>query len=284
MSEWVDVAVYSAFFVTVWGWLPSHIAGFTGHVVAHRNPKFAAAHPETAVRSTGGTMFRVICGCWAAASVAVLLSVQQGLFDDWLPVAGAPRWESLKEAAAVLAIGGIAFFVASAFFFGRWLAVTVPLAERRRASLAPRSIDEYVSRRWQVSVYAVVALHLAAWLFVGVRGTYSTPAFWGTMLFQIAIAAILLGFVAISIRRKPNAMDRIAGPAYRRTEVRTTFALQLLPLGNGLARLYEEVTGTLLVDVNRVLHLAIVLIVLVRAVRPGRMGGFITDPHPLRAE
>ena len=56
-------------------------------------------------------------------------------------------------------------------------------------------------------------------------------------------------------------MDRILGPGYRRTEVRGAFAVQLLPLLNGVARLYEQVAGTSPEHVDRFLHLGSVLFV-----------------------
>jgi hypothetical protein len=56
-------------------------------------------------------------------------------------------------------------------------------------------------------------------------------------------------------------MDRIFGPGYRQMEVRVAFMAQLLPLLNGVARLYEQVTATQPENVDRLLHLGLVLLV-----------------------
>jgi hypothetical protein len=60
-------------------------------------------------------------------------------------------------------------------------------------------------------------------------------------------------------------MDRIFGPGYRRTEVRAAFAAQLLPLPNGIARLYEQVASASSDNLDRFMHLGLVLLVVALA-------------------
>jgi hypothetical protein len=62
-------------------------------------------------------------------------------------------------------------------------------------------------------------------------------------------------------------MDRIFGPTFRVSEVRIGFAMHLLPPPVGLVRLYEQIAGTELVDVNRALHLGVAMIVIAGALR-----------------
>jgi hypothetical protein len=145
--------------------------------------------------------------------------------------------------------------------FFRWLDTNVPLASRRQATLERRSLHDYVPRPLQFAVYAVIVLHLAVWAAAGVAGRYATPAFWGGMAFQCVISGVFLVFVLTAVRRRPGAMDRILGPGYRRTEVRAAFAGQLLPLPNGIARLYEQVAGAPSDNYDRYMHLGLVLLV-----------------------
>jgi hypothetical protein len=49
------------------------------------------------------------------------------------------------------------------------------------------------------------------------------------------------------------------GPAYRRTEVQFAFAAQLFVLLNGSLRLYEQVGGTVPLDLDRAARLLLVV-------------------------
>jgi small-conductance mechanosensitive channel len=61
-----------------------------------------------------------------------------------------------------------------------------------------------------------------------VTGRYVAAAFWGGMAFQFVISGVFLLFVLTAVRRRPGVMDRIFGPGYRHTEVRASFAAQLI--------------------------------------------------------
>jgi hypothetical protein len=152
----------------------------------------------------------------------------------------------------------------TAVFF-RWLATNVPLSSRRQATLERRSLHDHVPRPLQFAVYAMTVLHLAIWTVVGVTGRYTTAAFWGEMAFQFVISGVSLLFAFTAVGRRPGAMDRLFGPGYRGTEVRAAFAAQLLPLPNGIARLYEQVAGTSSDNLDRFMHLGLVLLVVALA-------------------
>jgi hypothetical protein len=104
------------------------------------------------------------------------------------------------------------------------------------------------------------------WVAVGLTERYATPAFWGGVAFQFAISGVFLLFVVAAVRRRPGALDRIFGSNYRRNEVRVALVAQLLPLMNGVARLYEQVADTPPETVDRPLHLGLVVLVTALAV------------------
>jgi hypothetical protein len=168
-----------------------------------------------------------------------------------------------------LLIAGLIYVAGCSALFYRWLHANVPLSSRRQAALERRSVDDHVPWVLQYAVAAVIILHLAAWVLVGVTGRYATPGFWGGLAFQFTLSGAAVLLVVNTVRRKPGALDRVLGPAHRRTEVRLAFVAQLLPLFNGTARLYEEVAGTRPEMVDRLSHLGLVLLVTTMAMALG---------------
>lgn len=267
MSEWVDIGVYATLIVAVWGWLPAWSSRLSILVIADRNPAWLADHPESERRLIESRWFRWSCLLWGSASLLTLLVFQLDAWPQQLAFLRAtPRWEALKELNSTLLIAGLVYVTACAVLFFRWLDAKVPLSSRRQATLERRSLHDYVPRPLQYAVFAVIVLHLAAWAVVGVTGRYETAAFWGAMPFQFVVSGVFLFFVVTAVRRRPEAMDRILGPSYRRTEVRAAFAAQLLPLPNGINRLYEQVASTSTSDtLDRLMHLGLVLLVVTLA-------------------
>jgi hypothetical protein len=262
MSEWVDLVVYTALIIAVWGWFPAWSSRLTIPVIADRNPGWLADHPESERRLAENRWFRWSCVLWGSVSLLTLLAFQ---VDAWPPQLAflrvTPKWEALKDLNSALFIAGLIYVAGCAILFYRWLDANVPLSSRRQATLVRRSLHHYVPRRFQYAVYAVIVLHLALWAAVGVTGGYATPGLWGGIAFQFAMSGVFLLFMTSAVRRRPGAMDRICGPSYRRTEVRIAFAVQLLPLLNGGARLSEQVASSAPANVDRFLHLGLVLFV-----------------------
>ena len=257
MTEWIDFSVYAAVMLAVWFGLPAMNRHFIVPLVTDRNPDWLAAHPG-AVR-TDHRLFQWSCFALGALSLAVLI---------WAMLEARPQqWMLLRDINTASVIVALLYFFGCALLFERWLRRAVPLATRRHATLERRTANDLVPRGLRLAIYAVVLLHLAVWLGVGLSGRYSTAAFWGTLAFQFAISAIFLLIAHGTVTRRPNATDRIFGPGYRRTEARVAFVAQLIPLLNGTARLYEEVSGGIPDEVNRMLHLAVVTIVVMLFVR-----------------
>jgi hypothetical protein len=203
---------------------------------------------------------------WGALSLAALCALQVGLWPrSWLPP-DTPKWEALQALNSALLIIGLVYVVACALAFSRWLHQNVPLAARRRATLERRSIGDFVPPAIQYAVYGLVAVHLLVWLWFAVRLDHPTAAFWGALGFQVVVAGAFLIALLGAVRRRPGAMDHLFGPAYRRTEVRLALAAQLLPLVNGVARLYEQVGNGTPALVDRIAHLGLVSGVVAQAV------------------
>ena len=262
MSEWVDVVVYASFIVAVWGWLAVWGSRVAILVISERNPAWIADRPEIGRRFSESRWFQWSCLLWGSLSVFALLALQIGAWPQPLAFARVPpEWEALKDVNSALLIAGLIYLASCAAVFYRWLHANVPRSSRRQATLERRSLTDYVPRIFQYAVYAVIVLHLATWLAVGVTGRYATSAFWGALVFQIAISGVFLLLMMNAVQRRPGAMDRMFGSGYRRTEVRGAFLVQLLPLPSGLVRLSEQVAGASSEQVDRFLHLGVVLLV-----------------------
>ena len=267
MSEWVDIVVYATLIGAVWGWLPVWSSRLTIPVIADRNPDWLIDHPESEWRLVESRWFQWSCLLWGSASLLTLLLFQ---FDVWpqqlARLRPGPKWEALRDLNSTLFVAGLIYLAACAVAFFRWLGTNVPFSSHRQATLERRSLHDYVSRPLQYAVFAVIVLHLAAWAVVGVTGRYETAAFWGAMAFQFVVSGVFLLFAVTAVRRRAAALDRILGPGYRRTEVRAAFAAQLLPLPNGISRLYEQVASTSSSNtLDRLMHLGLVLLVVTLA-------------------
>ena len=264
MSEWVDLSIYIALIAAIWFVLPVWSARFSIALAGDRNREWLAAHPEVRDRLTRSTAFRWIAHAWGAFSFAVLMLFQfDGLPDRVVRTfAAGERWESVKDLNSTLVFIGLVYYVAAAIVFTRWLHATVPLAERREASLLRRSLDDFVPTPYRITMYACAGLVMLAWLVTGLMGAYSTPAFWGRFAFLAALTPIFGFFVWLAVNRPPNVMDRVLGPDFRAGEVRWGFAMHLIPPVLGLISLYEEITGAVLPGMNRATHLGVVVIVI----------------------
>jgi hypothetical protein len=258
MSEWVDLVVYAALVVAVWGWFPALSSRLTIPVIADRNPGWLADHPESERRLAENRWFRRSCLLWGSISLLTLVAFQVGAWPQQLAFLQATsKWEALKDLNSALLVVGLIYATGCAVLFYRWLDAKVPLSSRRQATLERRSLHDYVPRRLQYVVYSVIVVHLLLWGAVGIAEREATPAFWGGMAFQFAISGAFLLFMMSAVRRRPGTMDRIFGASYRRSEVRIAFAFQLLPLLNGGARLYEQVAGDAPAHIERLLHLGV---------------------------
>jgi hypothetical protein len=269
MTEWVDFTVYAGLIVALWVVLPAWSARFTLRYVADRNPEWLAAHPEVAAKLTDGRGFRWAYYGWGTVSLAILLAFQMDvlapMFGSRAP--GTPKWEVLKDVNSILLFPGIVLFGASGILFTRWLNTAVPLAARRQATLTRRSIDDFVPRWIQRLTYAFIALVVLAWIATAVLQWPVTSEFWGRLVALAALSMAFEFFARLAVNRPPHVMDRMFGSKFRVSEVRIGFAMHLLPPVVGLVRLYEQVAGTELVDLNRAMHLGVAMLVTAWALR-----------------
>ncbi|MDB5350267.1 MAG: hypothetical protein JWN86_1514 [Planctomycetota bacterium] len=269
MTEWVDFFVYGAMIVTYWFVFATWISGFTISMVADRNPDWLAAHPEFARQLIGSRWFLWSCYAWGALSLVVLLAFQIGVWPRAISLAAlqAPKWMVLKDINSTMLIVGLVYFFGCVGMFTRRLRREVPLAERRNATLERRSLDDFVPRWLRVATYTLAGIHLTAWLTVGVLRLYSTPGFWGQFVTLIVFSGVFFFFTRVSVNRPPIAMDRIFGPGYRRGEVRYAFAMEICAPAMFAVRLYQEVAGNAAFDIDRALHLGLVLLIVFGVLR-----------------
>ena len=279
MSEWLDLFIYATLIIAFWFVLPMWSARFTLATVADRNPQWLRDHPDVAAKLSGSQV-RWLCHAWGLVSLAALFAFQVGLWPgQWSPEAlDMARWETLKELNTLLLLPGLVAFIGAGVLFSRWLNSTVPLAARRQATLEPRTLDDFVPRWAGTAVYALIALHLAAWLAVAAGGWHMTPEFWDRFLLMLAMTPVFLFFPRLGVRRPPQALDRIFGPAFRRTEVRYGLAMNLVLPIVGSLRLYEELADAVAFDVSRATHLGLVLCVSAGILRLAQFGKEQTGP------
>jgi len=265
MSEWFDLFVYASLIVAFWFVLPAWSARLTLATVGDRNQQWLRDHPEVAARLSGDSRVRWLYCTWGSVSLAVLFAFQTDRWPrQWSSEAlGMARWETLKELNTLLFLPGLVAFVGAAVRFSRWVTSTVPLVPRRRATLERRTLDDFVPRRAQIALYAAIALNLAAWLALAALGWHTTPKFWEQFLLVLVMTPVFLFVPRLGVRRPPQALDRIFGPAFRRSEVRYALAMNLVLPVTGAFRLYEELADTVAFDLSRIMHLGLVLCVTV---------------------
>ena len=102
-----------------------------------------------------------------------------------------------------------------------------------------------------------------AWIAVGIWNGDTSAPFWGMAASQFLISGTLL-WIAFGIsRRRPHALDRIFGPAYRRSEMHFAMVAQIFPVLNGGMRLYEQAVGSVPLNLDRASRLGLVVFMLV---------------------
>lgn len=256
MSEWIDFAFYAFQIVLLWVLLPRQSAQYTTLAILDRDAEWPAKHPAVMQSLLRSRVFLNMFYVFAVLSIGVLLSLRLGFqFRILSGTTETPSWEILKDAHSALLIIGLIMYFGSFFFWTRWLAVHVPLAPRRSASLKPRHARDYLPRSWRIATEVLTVGHIALWLLVGALGWAGGAKFWWSFA---AIAGMTVLFAAIAYfvpRRRPGYPDRLFGEAYRHVEMRIACFMRLWPLAAGAIGLSELITG---VDLARAGHLVIV--------------------------
>lgn len=263
MTEWIDFSVYAAMTVAYWFVSAGWAQAMTLQMVADRNGDWLADNGERAATllrgrwMVGSDWFRWSCYAWGTISLGVLLARQLGMWPAALsPLTGRSQpWEALKEAHSTLLIIGLLSYLAVIVVSTRLIQKDVPLAERRRASLTPRTIHDFVPRWFSLGAYVLVGIQLAAWIVVGLLGLSSSPDFWIRFAAPVAFSAIVLFIAHATVDRR---FSDFVGMHDRRLGIRFAFgSLIYVQFMFGL-RLYAEIVGPSF-DVDRFMHLALSL-------------------------
>ena len=286
MTDWIDFAVYAAFLVTIWIIYPWADHRLLVPRLEDRNPRWVAENPEAVHRIERHGRWRLwlsyLLGC-ASLGLLLYLKLEGHAPGGMTTVYGTPltMWMLLwtlsinSMLVGMVLMGGIGII--------GWIRLTrmIPVASRRYATLETRSLDDVIPRGVRYAVYALVLVNLLVWTYFGLTGQYTTPRFWARYGILIGLTAAFAAFTRYAVNRRPNAMDRILGPGNRRAEVRFNFACHLLVPIIGAVRLYEEVTGTELVNINRAMFLALALIIIFGLLRTIHLTPAPRRPAPL---
>src|SRR5688572_3663279 len=247
MTEWIDFSVYAVMVVAYWFVSASWARAMVMQMVADRNEEWLAAHGERAVTllrgrwMVGSTWFRRSCYAWGAISLVALLSRQLGVWpESMLQTAGSQPWEALKDVHATLLIIGLVCYFAVIVVSTRLIQKDVPLAERRRASLTPRTMQDFVPRWFTIGAYTLVAIHLAAWIIVGVLWRSSSTDFWTRFAAPATFSASLLLVAHATVDRR---FSDFLGMHDRHTGIRFAFGSLIYVQFMFGVRLYGEVVG-----------------------------------------
>jgi hypothetical protein len=275
MSEWIDFALYGFQIVLLWVLLPRQSAQYTVPAILDRDPEWPSKHPAVMQSLLRSRVFLHAFYVYAALSIAVLLALRLGFqFRILSGTTETPSWETLKDAHGTLLIVGLVMYFGSFFLWTRWLAVHVPLAPRRSASLKPRHAGDYLPRSWRIATEVLTMGHIALWLVARALGWVGGARFWWTFA---AIAGMTVLFAAIAYfvpRRRPGYPDRLFGEAYRHVEMRIACFMRLWPVAAGAIGLSELITGVELVRAGYLLIVTFVcllalMLLRLRPIAPG---------------
>ena len=258
MTDWIDFCVYASANAFVWFVLPAGISR-TGLLWAmDRNPHWLSEHPQTAAKLNDNRRYVWTCYALGTLSLGALAACQLGFWPQTLSAA-AEHWRILKDVNTSTLMLAVVLYCGISLVHGR-ASRNVPLADQRHASLEPRTIDDFLSRRLRIAIYLLVGAHSAAGAWLGYVSSSWWPSaveFGGAAIAFALTHAVFFGIVRFCVDRRPNTLDRLFGPAYRLREVRTAFAFNLLPPFTGGLRLYSELASSVIAD--RLSHLGIVV-------------------------
>jgi hypothetical protein len=261
MSEWIDFAIYVTLIVLVFVLLPRHGRQFTVPMIEDRNPEWLAGHRDVVAHLERSRWFLHACYAWAAVTIAVLVGV---MLDLIVPPfgAGSPKWEVLKDLNGTFLVLGLLGWGACSLLWFRWLGAHVSPAATRRATLKPRRVSDYLTRRWRIAIEALTVLHLGAWILIGALGVGGGAKFWGSFAFFVAMSVLFAVFANLVPGRRPGYLDRLFGEAYRRMEIRGAYFMRVWPVITGAIVMLELLTGA---ELDRAAQLLVVAFVCVLA-------------------
>jgi hypothetical protein len=245
MSEWIDFCAYATQAILLCITLPRWGSRFTRPMLNDRNPEWTAANPGIVARLENGGWWMKTIQAWGIITVLVLLAFRLDLQPRVLSSQSldTPSWEVLMTTSNLLLAVGLVLFFYGLVSGYRWVKRLVPLAERRQATLKPRSLDDFVPRWLQYLAYALVAANILARPVVDAYFPGHIKDVWGPVAIQIFISALAFLCTVGGVARAPNQFDRTLGPAYRRMEVRVGFCIMTGVAVSGLVYLWLEFSG-----------------------------------------
>ena len=176
-----------------------------------------------------------------------------------VPASSSPAVSSGKSSRIpipLLLIIGLLYYLGVVVISSRRVRTDVPLAERRQASLKPRTIDDFAPRWLSMGSYLLIAVHLTAWVVVGALGLYSTPGFWTRFAGPVCLLRHPPRHRSCERQSPDQRLLRLPRPspgcalrAWIADLRQIMFAL----------RLYSEVAGPSF-ETDRAMHLALVLL------------------------
>lgn len=257
MNEWIDLLVYSVQALTIWIAMPRWCARFTRPMLTDRNPDWAAANALIIERIEQGGWWLKAMHTWGLLTILLLVVFRLGMQPAFLTpvVLRTPLWEVLMTTNNLMMLGGFLLWGYGMVSYFRWQKHSVPLAERRQATLVPRTTDDYVPRGFQYFVYGLMLLNVLARPIANLFWPDRVDNVWGSFAMALVMSVVLFLVGVGSVIRPPNHMDRVLGPVYRRMEVRVAFALMLVIVALGLSTLALDIAtldskryGTVLVS------------------------------------
>lgn len=214
MSEWVDFGLYALQAVLLWIVLPAWGARFLRPLAA-------------AVPARGGGAWIPALRAWGILSVLLLLACRLDRAPPPLSAAALrkPGWEALLMTSNLLLALGLAFAGYGALRLVRWLKQGAAARDAGAAETFPLTRDDFLSRGLQRLTLALVLAALLARPVAALFQTDRAADVLGNFITGLVIATLLFAAAGASVMRSPNALDRLLGERWRRTEVRLCYLL-----------------------------------------------------------
>jgi hypothetical protein len=245
MSEWIDFLVYATQALMLYIALPRWGRRFTRPMLTDRNPQWTAANPEIVAQLENGGWWMKAITTWGIITVLVLLAFRLDLQPQVLTPASldTPSWEVLMSTSNLLLAVGLVIFFYGLVSSYRWVKRLVPLAERRQATLVPRSLDDFVPRWLQLLALVLVVTNILSRPLVEAFYPGHLKSVWGAFAIQIFMSVLAFLCIVGGVARAPNQFDRALGTAYRRLEVHIGFFILVGLAISGIAYAWLEFSG-----------------------------------------
>ena len=259
MNEWIDLFLYMVLNILAFIVAPIGARRTAQLFIEDRNRQWAQENPDFGRKVVRRSLLAVAPALLGGAGILAMLGFQLDLLpSSWLLKFETARWEMLRTIHAFSAVPAAVCVGFNAMILMRRIERTVPVAERRSATLKRRTLDDFVPAWLQHTTTTVTTFALVAAIAVGLNAEVA-HAYWtglGTVVLMWVIVRLV---IRGTVQHRPTFMDRIFGTDYRRTNVRIVFGLQFLVMLACALVLLEQVPGFERVEWERIAHLSLVL-------------------------